>query len=58
VGRTKHTLHGAHWCHLANMIEPEMRTLCQTALTTCYHYYYNTTITDEEKWQSVLSRYD
>jgi len=31
---------GAHWCHLANTIEPSMcgvvEPLCQITLTTCY----------------------
>ena len=40
----KHVLdEGAHWCHLANRIEPSMcigdAALCQITLTTCYLHY-------------------
>ena len=41
VGSRKHVLgRGAHWCHLANTIEPSMcggdAACCQTTLTTCF----------------------
>jgi len=41
VGRRKHVLHGAHWCHLANTTETSVcsgnAALCQITLTTCYY---------------------
>jgi len=43
IGTVRMPIGAAHWCNLANRIEPSMccgdAALCQMALTTCYAIY-------------------